>query len=78
MNKRKNGDVDVTALFGDEPDSAHTEPVEIERGSGAIAPAMAPAVPFPDPLGLLERLSSGRIRDPLRARLREIIANRPD
>jgi hypothetical protein len=55
MSKRKSAHQDITALF-------LAEPRYKERGAGQ---GMVLPAPFLDPLGLLERASHGRTKDPI-------------
>ena len=54
---------DVTRLFMEAPAGEDSAPPPGASHAGVIAP-----LPIPDPLGVLERLTKGRVRDPLRQR----------
>ena len=58
---------DVTDLFtGANPGEGH------ENGPEDVIIDDSGPLLLPDPLGLLERLSSGRVRDPIRVRISRI------
>ena len=55
---------DITELFSDDLDEQTLVEPEVsstDRPADQVSP-----LPLPDPLGLLERLSDGRVRDPFR------------
>ena len=61
---------DVTQIFAE----SATEGPELAGPDGVTNDTSGP-VPFPDPLGLLEKLTGGRIRDPVNDTVRRFIKN---
>lgn len=71
---------DISALFEDEP--ADTGEGVLDSQSVSL-PNRTPAIhdpiqkiPVLDPLGFLEHLSGGKLRDPIRDRLMRLLTNR--
>lgn len=60
---------DITSLFSDDPaDTGEVEPVDQPD-----SPAIPGSIPCFDPFGVIERLSNGRVRDPIRHALLDLI-----